>query len=123
MQPKRRSKGRPRAHAAFEQLEKDVSASKSSRARFVDNIGLYWTRRGLMVSAKIHLPHGGVFRGKQKAPGSSVEKKLGLRSSFEWLEIIQQRNDLIRRAENCPSSYKMEQLSVLINRGSGSFFG
>ena len=23
----------------------------------------------------------------------------------------------------CPSSYKMEQLSVLINRGSGSFFG
>jgi endonuclease G len=27
------------------------------------------------------------------------------------------------RSRNCPSSYKMEQLSVLINRGSGSFFG
>ena len=66
----------------------------TNRARYKHSIGLYRGARDYTAWVKIRCPHGAVTGGKHIAPGKATEIKLGHRVSFDWAEMIAERDRL-----------------------------
>lgn len=91
--------GRPRRFARFEEFESKLPAKMPKRPAYCDGIGIFKGATTTTVFAKIRLPHGGTFRGNSIAAGSSVEIKLGKRSSWDWPSLVAERDRLQRLAD------------------------
>lgn len=91
--------GRPRRFGRFEEFEASLPAQTGKRAAYCDGIGIYKGAKTTTVFVKITLPKGGVFRKRSIPPGDAVEIKLGKRSSWDWPELILERDRLQRLAD------------------------
>ena len=76
-----------------------LPAVMTKRPEYCHGIGLFRGARDYTVWVKIRCPHGAVYRGKHVTPGKAMEIKLGKRASFQWLEMIAER-DMLSSAEN-----------------------
>ena len=90
----RRSVGRPRRYAQFEQFEESLPTIMTKRALYCDGIGLFQGAKSSTAWVKIRLRHGGTYKGKTMRPGEAVEIKLGNRTSFDWAQLIAERDRL-----------------------------
>ncbi len=66
----------------------------TKRPAYCHGIGLFRGARDYTVWVKIRCPHGAVSGGKHIAPGNAIEIKLGKRASFDWPEMIAERDRL-----------------------------
>ncbi|MEM7690338.1 MAG: tyrosine-type recombinase/integrase [Pseudomonadota bacterium] len=64
------------------------------RPRYCEGIGLFRGTRDFTVWVKIRFPRGGQYKGRSIRPGASVEHKLGKRSSWDWPELVSERDRL-----------------------------
>lgn len=80
-------RGRPRKYAEYEAFLKELPKPMSKRPKYLMGIGIFRGSRGDTAWIKIHLPCGGIFAGKQYAPGHSVEIKKGNLSSWSWEQL------------------------------------
>ena len=94
MSATRRPIGRPGRYADFERLEADLPEVMTKRPEYCHGIGLFRGARDYTVWVKIRCPHGAVSGGKHIAPGKATEIKLGKRASFDWPEMIAERDRL-----------------------------
>ncbi len=94
-----RPRGRPRKYAQFEELESSLPKVMSKRPLYCEGIGLFRGARDFTVWVKIRFPRGGLYRGRSIRPGESVEHKLGKRTSWDWPELVQERDRLQRLAD------------------------
>ena len=90
----RRPVGRPRRFAEFEDFEAGLPEVMANRPAYYQSIGLFRGARDYTVWVKIRCPHGAVSGGKHIAPGKATEIKLGRRASFDWGEMIAERDRL-----------------------------
>ena len=90
----RRPVGRPSRFAEFEEFEASLPAVMIKRPEYKHGIGLFRGKRDYTVWVKIRCPHGAVSGGKHIAPGRATEIKLGNRASYDWLELITERDRL-----------------------------
>ncbi len=90
---RKRPVGRPSRYAKFEAFEASL-ASPMRRVAYCDSIGIYKGAREATVFVKLTLPHGGMYRGRSIKPGGAVEHKLGKRASFDWQQLIAERDRL-----------------------------
>lgn len=86
--------GRPRRFAQFEQFEASLPDHMTKRPAYLDSIGIFKGATGSTVWVKIRLPRGGSYRGRTIPAGGSVEHKLGKRSSWDWQELVTERDRL-----------------------------
>jgi integrase len=91
--------GRPKKYAEYEELVKGLPKVMRNRPKYVNGIGVFRGARGETVFIKIRLPKGAVHNGKSYKPGSSLELKLGNRSSFSWKQLEQIKDDMQGRAD------------------------
>lgn len=90
----RRPAGRPGRYADFEELEAGLPEVMTNRPRYKHGIGLFRGARDYTAWVKIRCPHGAISGGKHIAPGKATEIKLGNRVSFDWAEMIAERDRL-----------------------------
>lgn len=90
----RRPVGRRGRYADFEDLEAGLPEAMTNRPRYIHGIGLFRGARDYTAWVKIRCPHGAVSGGKHIAPGKATEIKLGNRVSFDWAEMIAERDRL-----------------------------
>ena len=90
----RRPIGRPGRYAAYEAFEASLPLSMKKRPQYFQGIGIFRGARSSTVWVKIHCPHGAHFKGRQIQVGHSVEIKLGNRASFEWANLIAEKDRL-----------------------------
>lgn len=90
----KRSLGRPRRYARFDDLEDTLPKLMTKRPKYCDGIGLFRGASSYTVWVKIRLPRGGVYRGRTIPPGGSIERKLGERSSWDWQQLVTERDRL-----------------------------
>lgn len=86
--------GRPRRFAKFEEFEASLPAKMTKRPAYCDGIGIFNGAGGGTLWVKIRLPRGGTFNGRSIAQGGSVELKLGKRASWDWQQLIEERDRL-----------------------------
>jgi integrase len=94
MADKLRPVGRPRRFAKFEEFEASLPRVMTKRPLYCDGIGLFRGANSYTVWVKIRLPRGGSYKGKTIRPGSSIERKLGNRTSWDWQQLIVERDRL-----------------------------
>jgi integrase len=94
MADKKRPVGRPRRFAKFEEFEASLPRVMTKRPLYCDGIGLFRGANAYTVWVKIRLPRGGSYKGKSIKPGGSVEHKLGNRTSWDWQQLIIERDRL-----------------------------
>ncbi len=90
----RRPIGRPGRYAEYEAFEARLPDVMAKRPEYLHGIGLFRGARDYTVWVKIRCPHGAVSGGKHIAPGKATEIKLGRRTSFDWAEMIAERDRL-----------------------------
>lgn len=90
----RRPAGRPGRYKDFEDLEAGLPEVMTNRPRYKHGIGLFRGTRDYTAWVKIRCPHGAVSGGKHIPPGGATEIKLGHRASFDWAEMIAERDRL-----------------------------
>jgi integrase len=90
----KRPVGRPRRFAKFEEFEERLPRVMSKRPLYCDGIGLFRGATSYTVWVKIKLPRGGAYRGRTIPAGGSIEHKLGKRSSWDWQQLIIERDRL-----------------------------
>jgi len=86
--------GRPRRFAKFEQFEAALPERMTKRPLYCDGIGLFRGSGSFTVWVKIRLPRGGTYRGRTVPHGGSIEHKLGNRASWDWPQLIAERDRL-----------------------------
>jgi len=86
--------GRPRRYAKFEQFEASLPDHMSKRPVYCDGVGIFNGATGSTVWAKIRMPRGGMYRGRTIPAGGSVEHKLGRRASWDWQQLVAERERL-----------------------------
>lgn len=96
IKPKR---GRRSRFAHYEELVEGLAPGSKKRPTYLDSIGVYKGDRSTTVWVKVHLRHGGLYRGRSYAPGQSVEIKLGNLSSWSWEQLEKERDRLQGRAD------------------------
>lgn len=89
----KRPAGRPSRYAKHEAFEAALPAPMHRPAYF-DGIGIYKGTKETTVFVKLTLPQGGMYRGRSIKPGGAVEHKLGKRASFDWQQLIAERDRL-----------------------------
>lgn len=94
MPENRRPRGRPGRFAKFEDFEASLPTVTGKRPIYCDGIGIYKGSNSSTVWVKVRLPRGGVYKGRSIAPGGSIEHKLGRRTSWDWPELIAERDRL-----------------------------
>ena len=94
MADKKRPVGRPRRFAKFEEFEASLPPVMTKRPLYCDGIGLFRGSNIYTVWVKIRLPRGGSYKGKTIRPGGSIERKLGNRTSWDWQQLIIERDRL-----------------------------
>lgn len=90
---RKRPAGRPSRYAKFEAFEASLPAPMN-RPAYCDGIGIYRGAKETTVYVKLTLPRGGIYRDRSIKPGGSVEHKLGKRSSFDWPQLLAERDRL-----------------------------
>ncbi|MFC3594647.1 tyrosine-type recombinase/integrase [Novosphingobium piscinae] len=65
-----------------------------NRPRYRDGIGIFKGAKETTVFIKLMLPRGGQYRGRSIPPGGTIEHKLGKRASFEWQQLVTERDRL-----------------------------
>lgn len=90
----RRPIGRPGRFAEFEAFEAGLPKVMAKRPEYIHGIGLFRGARDYTAWVKIRCPHGSSYRGKHIAPGKATEIRLGKRASFDWPEMIAERDRL-----------------------------
>lgn len=90
----KRAIGRPRRFAKFEAFEAGLPSVMTKRPLYCDGIGLFRGASSYTVWVKVRLPRGGNYRGRTISPGGSIEHKLGSRSSWEWPQLLAERDRL-----------------------------
>jgi integrase len=86
--------GRPRRYAKFEEFEASLPAKMTKRPQYCDGIGIFNGAGGATVWVKLRLPRGGMYKGRSVPPSGSVEHKLGKRTSWDWQQLIEERDRL-----------------------------
>jgi integrase len=64
------------------------------RPLYCDGIGLFRGTNSYTAWVKIKLPRGGSYKGRTIPPGGSIEHKLGNRSSWDWQQLMTERDRL-----------------------------
>jgi len=95
----KRPVGRPGRFSKFEQFEASLPPKMTKRPVYCDGIGIFRGASGETVWVKIRLPRGGTYNGRTIAAGGAVEHKLGKRSSWDWQQLITERDRLQGRAD------------------------
>ena len=90
----KRPVGRPRRYAKFEAFEASLPPLMGKRPLYCEGIGLFRGATSYTVWVKVRLPRGGFYKGRTIAIGGSVECKLGNRASFDWPELLTERDRL-----------------------------
>lgn len=90
----KRPVGRPRRFARFEQFEAKLPDTMVKRPSYCEGIGIFKGATSTTVWVKIRLPRGGTYRGRSIAVGGAIEHKLGKRSSWEWPDLVAERDRL-----------------------------
>ena len=88
----KRPVGRPGRYAKFEEFEASLPKAMAKRPAYCEGIGIFNGTTGSTVWLKIRMPRGGLFKGRSIAIGGSVELKLGKRTSWDWPQLIEERN-------------------------------
>jgi len=96
----KRPVGRPRRFAKFEAFEASLPSNMTKRPAYCDGIGIFKGATGATVWAKIRLPRGGMYRGRSVPAGGSVEHKLGKRASWDWQQLVTERDRLQKLADH-----------------------
>lgn len=86
--------GRPRRFAQFEAFEASLPDNMTKRPQYRDGIGIFKGATGSTVWVKIRLPRGGMYKGRTVAAGDAIEHKLGRRASWDWSQLIAERDRL-----------------------------
>lgn len=86
--------GRPRRFAKFEEFEASLPKIMTKRPLYCDGIGHFKGASTHTVWVKIRMPRGGIYKGRSIPPGGSIELKLGHRSSWDWNQLIAERDRL-----------------------------
>src|SRR4051812_23029128 len=94
MADKQRPVGRPRRFAKFEEFEASLPPVMTKRPLYCDGIGLFRGANSYTAWVKIRLPRGGSYKGRTVPPGGSIEHKLGNRTSWDWQQLIIERDTL-----------------------------
>lgn len=94
MEDVKRPVGRPGRYAKFEAFEASLPKLMSKRPAYCDGIGIFTGATSATVWVKVRLPRGGAYRGRSIAVGGSVEHKLGKRASWDWPQLIAERDRL-----------------------------
>ena len=92
-------RGRKRKYAEYEELLQGLPKVMTKRPKYVNAIGVFRGSRGDTAWVKISLPHGGVYKGKNYQPGSSLEIKLGSLSSWSWQQLEDKHRELQGKAD------------------------
>jgi len=90
----RRPAGRPGRFAPYEDFEAGLPKVMVKRPQYFQGIGVFRGARDSTAWVKIHCPHGAMFGGRHIAPGRSVEIKLVRRASFDWPDLIAEKDRL-----------------------------
>jgi integrase len=90
----KRPVGRPGRYAKFEQFEASLPKLVTKRPAYCDGIGIFNGATGATVWVKVRLPRGGVHGGRSIPAGGAVEHKLGKRTSWDWPQLIAERDRL-----------------------------
>ena len=90
----KRPVGRPRRFAKFDDFEASLPDQMAKRPAYCDGIGIFKGAASSTVWVKIRLPRGGLYKGRSIGPGGSVEHKLGRRSSWDWAQLVAERDRL-----------------------------
>lgn len=90
----KRPMGRPRRYSRFEEFEAVLPALMTKRPLYCEGIGLFRGANSYTVWVKIRLARGGTYKGRAISPGSSIEHKLGKRTSWDWPRLIAERDRL-----------------------------
>ncbi|WBX85578.1 tyrosine-type recombinase/integrase [Sphingosinicella microcystinivorans] len=90
----KRPVGRPGRFDNFERFEASLSSKKTKRPAYCDGIGIYKGATVTTVWVKITLPRGGTYNGRTIPVGGPVEHKLGKRSSWDWSQLVAERDRL-----------------------------
>lgn len=90
----RRPKGRPSRYAKFEEFEAKLPPRMEKRPLYCDGIGLFNGANGTTVWVKISLIRGGFYKGRTISAGGAVEHKLGKKASWDWQQLIAERDRL-----------------------------
>jgi len=86
--------GRPRRFAKFEAFEASLPDHMTKRPQYCDGIGIFKGASGSTVWTKIRLPRGGLYKGRTVPAGGAIEHKLGKRASWDWSQLIAERDRL-----------------------------
>jgi integrase len=92
-------KGRPRKYAEFDELLSSLPKPMAKRPKYLKGVGIFRGARGDTAWIKIRLPHGGQYKRKLYAPGSSLEVKLGSLSSWPWELLVGKHTELQGKAD------------------------
>lgn len=90
----RRPVGRPRRFSKLEEFEASLPRAMSKRPLYCDSIGLFRGANSYTVWVKVRLPRGGTYKGRTIPPSGSIEHKLGNRSSWDWQQLVVERDRL-----------------------------
>lgn len=90
----RRPIGRPGRYAEFEAFEAALPGVMTKRPEYCRGIGLFRGARDYTVWVKIRCPKGAVIGGRYITAGKATEIKLGRRASFDWPDMIAERDRL-----------------------------
>jgi integrase len=71
----------------------------SKRPRYLKGIGVFRGKNRDSAWLKIHLPHGGEFRGESRPKGASIEIKVGDLKSWGWEQLAEKHAELQGRAD------------------------
>lgn len=94
MTDNKRPIGRPRRFARYEEFEASLPDLTGKRPRYCDGIGIFKGTTGSTLWVKITMPRGGEYKGRAVVPGGSVEHKLGRRQSWDWPQLVAERDRL-----------------------------
>jgi len=100
MNDAKRPAGRPRRFARYEEFEAGLPEVTGKRPRYCDGIGIFKGATGSTVWIKVTLPRGGEYKGRAISPGGSVEHKLGRRQSYDWSQLVAERDRLQSLADH-----------------------
>lgn len=95
----KRPVGRPGRYAKFEDFEASLPKLMPKRPAYCDGIGIFNGATTATVWVKIKLPRGGMHRGRSIRAGEAVELKLGKRASWDWPQLVAERDRLQGRAD------------------------
>jgi len=92
---------RKKLYSIYDDLLAEIPPkSMKKRPKYLNSIGIFRGGRGDTAWVKIHLPKGGIYKGKYYKAGQSVEIKVGNLESFAWEDLENLRRDYQTKADN-----------------------